>query len=87
MCINKHKHKFMNKYIYIYIYMRIRINIIHTFLYLVIGLTNEHGQYFEETVHIAMSTRFYVWIKYMVLIPLCLLYIPLLMMRKKPKMI
>lgn len=52
---------------------------------LVIGLTNEHGQYFEDTVPIELGTRFYVWIKYLLLLPAALMYIPLLLMRTKPK--
>ena len=55
-----------------------------TFL-LVIGMTNEHGQYFEDTVPVTLSTRFYVWIKFMVLVPAILLYGPLLLMKRKIK--
>jgi hypothetical protein len=50
-------------------------------MHLVIGMVNEHGQYFEDSVHISVSTRFYIWMKYLVLIPLFLLTLPLLMMR------
>lgn len=52
---------------------------------LVIGMTNEHGQYFEDTVPVSLSTRFYVWVKFMVLVPALLLYVPLLMMKRKTK--
>jgi hypothetical protein len=52
---------------------------------LVIGMTNEHGQYYEDTVPVSLSTRFYVWIKFMILVPAALLYGPLLMMKKKTK--
>jgi hypothetical protein len=48
-------------------------------------MTNEHGQYFEDTVYVSMSTRFYVWLKYMLWVPAVLLYVPLLMLRKKTK--
>lgn len=50
-------------------------------MHLVIGMVNEHGQYFEDSVHISVSTRFYIWMKYLVLLPLFLLTLPLLMMR------
>ena len=52
---------------------------------LVIGMINDHGQYFEDTVYVSMSTRFYVWLKYMLFVPAALLYVPLLMMRRKAK--
>jgi hypothetical protein len=52
-------------------------------LTLVIGMTNEHGQYFEETLPLAVSTGYYVWIKYLILTPLALLAIPLHILRFK----
>ena len=39
---------------------------------LVVGMINEHGQYFEDVVSVSVSTRFYVWLKYMLLAPSCL---------------
>ena len=50
-------------------------------MHLVIGMLNEHGQYFEDSVNVSVSTRFYIWMKYLILFPLFLLTIPLLMMR------
>ena len=52
---------------------------------MVIGLTNEHGQYFEDTVPVELGTRFYVWIKYLLILPAALMYIPLFVMRATPK--
>jgi hypothetical protein len=49
---------------------------------LVIGMTTEHGLYYEDTVWISVGTRFYVWMKYLPLLPTILLCIPLLLMRK-----
>ena len=48
---------------------------------LVIGMTNEHGQYFEDAVYVSLSTRFYVWLKYLITAPVIGLCIPLLLMR------
>ena len=50
---------------------------------LVVGMINEHGQHFEDVVSVSVSTRFYVWLKYMLLGPLLLLSLPLLMARKR----
>lgn len=50
---------------------------------LVIGMTNEHGQYFEDSVYVAISTRFYVWIKYLVAAPVAILCLPLLLMQSR----
>jgi hypothetical protein len=50
---------------------------------LVLGMTNEHGQYYEDVVAVSVNTRFYVWFKYMVAGPLILLSIPLLLVRRK----
>ena len=49
----------------------------------VISMTNDHGLYFEDTVHISVSTRFYVWVKYVILIPIILFSSPLLVVRSK----
>lgn len=49
---------------------------------LVLGMTNEHGQYFEDVIAVSVNTRFYVWFKYMIVGPLVLLSIPLLLVRK-----
>lgn len=38
-------------------------------LTLLIAVTTEHGLYSEDSVSIAISTRFYVWLKYFVLLP------------------
>ena len=50
-------------------------------IHLVIGMANEYGQYFEDSVHISINTRFFIWMKYLVLIPLVLVTIPLVLMR------
>ena len=48
---------------------------------LVISMINEHGQYYEETVAISVGTRFYIWFKYLILIPVLLVSLPILMIR------
>jgi hypothetical protein len=45
---------------------------------LVVGMTTDHAEYFEETLVVEVSTKFYIWLKYLVLIPLALLVAPLL---------
>lgn len=30
----------------------------------VISMIDDHGQYFEDTLYISLSTKFYVWLKY-----------------------
>lgn len=50
---------------------------------LVVGMYTDHGMYFEDHVDVAISTRFYVWVKYLALFPLGLLCVPLLLMRGK----
>ncbi len=44
---------------------------------LVIGMVNEHNQYYEETLPLAVSTGYYVWIKYLILTPLALFFLPI----------
>lgn len=46
---------------------------------LVISMTTEHGQYFYDTITVAVSTRFYVWLKYMVVSPVVIFCMPLLL--------
>jgi hypothetical protein len=50
---------------------------------LIIGMMNEHGQYYEDVIYVSLSTRFYVWIKYFVLAPVLVFAAPLLLIRKK----
>ena len=50
---------------------------------LVLSMTNEHGQHFEDVVAVSLSTRFYIWFKYMLLAPVLMISVPLLMMRKE----
>ena len=50
---------------------------------LVLGLYTDHGLYFEDHVDVAISTRFYVWMKYLALFPLIVLCVPLLLLRSK----
>jgi hypothetical protein len=50
---------------------------------LVLGMTNEHGQYYEDAVAVSLNTRFYVWFKYMIMGPLVVLSLPLLLARKR----
>jgi hypothetical protein len=52
---------------------------------LVVGMTTDHAQYFEETLMLEVSTKFYIWIKYLVLIPLALLIAPLLFIKPQQK--
>ncbi len=52
---------------------------------LVVGLTNEHGLYFEDSLPVAVGTRFYVWMKYLVAAPVAILCIPLFLFRQKKK--
>lgn len=49
---------------------------------LIIGMTNEHGQYFEDSASVSISTRFYIWIKYLLIAPFLLLTIPILLSSK-----
>ena len=44
----------------------------------VVSMLDEHGQYFEDTVYISLSTKFYVWLKYMILSPVVVLCVPLI---------
>jgi hypothetical protein len=48
---------------------------------LMLGMTNEHGQYFEDSVTISLCTQFYVWIKYIVCAPILIFSISLLFMK------
>lgn len=48
---------------------------------LIIGMTNEHGQYFEDSVTISLCTQFYVWIKYIVCAPVLIFSLGLLFMK------
>ena len=48
---------------------------------LVIRLVDEHGIYHEDSVYVNMNTRFYIWIKYMLVLPVLLLCVPLLLMK------
>jgi hypothetical protein len=50
---------------------------------LVLGMTNEHAQYFEDAVYISLSRGFYVWIKYLISAPIMLLVGALFLMRGK----
>jgi hypothetical protein len=52
---------------------------------LVVSLKTEHGLYFEDSFTISCGTKFYMWIKYLVLIPLALVILPLLLMKNKNK--
>ena len=49
---------------------------------LVISMTTEHGLYYEDTMPLAISTKFWIWIKYLVVTPIVLLCIPLLFFKK-----
>lgn len=40
---------------------------------LVLSMSSDRGEYFEDTVHVALSTRFYMWIKYLIVTPLVVL--------------
>lgn len=46
---------------------------------LVVSMIDEHGLYFEDTVFVSLSTKFYVWLKYMVVAPIVILCTPLLL--------
>ena len=48
---------------------------------LVLGMTNEHGQYFEDAVHVSLCSRFYVWIKYVIIIPIMIFSVSLFFMK------
>jgi hypothetical protein len=50
---------------------------------LVLGMTNEHGQYFEDAVYISLCRGFYVWIKYLISAPIMLMVGALFLMRGK----
>jgi hypothetical protein len=49
---------------------------------LVIGMINEHGQYYEDTAHVAVGTKFYVWLKYLILGPLLIIALPFFLTRR-----
>lgn len=78
---------------------------------LVVSMTTENGQYFEDTavvrfathynvdaasslfvlflwnVHqVSLNTRFYVWIKYMLLLPVLVMCLPLLLLKKSSRL-
>lgn len=55
----------------------IPVNPPETTLY-VVSMTDEHGLYYEDTVYVSLSTKFYVWLKYMVITPIVILCTPLL---------
>jgi len=40
---------------------------------LVLSMSSDHGEYFEDTVHVALSTKFYIWLKYLLVTPLVIL--------------
>ncbi len=50
---------------------------------LVASLTTEHGQYFEDFIVISINTKFYVWLKYLVVIPVMLISVPLFLIDVK----
>jgi hypothetical protein len=45
---------------------------------LVFTMINEHGQSFEDFVYISNNTKFYIWLKYMVISPVIVLCLPLI---------
>jgi len=49
---------------------------------LVLSMTTEHGQYYEDIVTVSLNTRFFVWIKYLIIAPVLLVTLQLLGMRK-----
>lgn len=49
----------------------------------VIGMTTEHGIYYEDVITVAINTRFYIWFKYLILIPVLLLCLPLILLKKQ----
>ena len=49
---------------------------------LVISMINEHGQHYEDSVPVSISTRFYIWFKYLLVTPVIMMAIPLLSLRK-----
>lgn len=50
---------------------------------LYITLTTEHGEVFEDSMYLEISTRFYVWLKYFILVPVAAFVVPLLLSRKQ----
>jgi hypothetical protein len=50
---------------------------------LMLSMVTEHGQYFEDVIPVSISTRFYVWIKYLLFTPVAILCLPLLFMRRE----
>ena len=49
---------------------------------LVLLMTNDHGQHYEDACRVAVSTRFYVWFKYLLVGPVLLVVAPLLLLQK-----
>jgi hypothetical protein len=46
---------------------------------LVFSMVSNRGLYYEDTVHIKISSRFYVWIKYMVISPFIIFCLPIIL--------
>jgi len=52
---------------------------------LVISMTTGYGLYYEDIIWVSISRRFYIWIKYLPTIPLIVLCLPLLLMRRQKR--
>lgn len=50
---------------------------------LVLSMSSDHGEYFEDTVHVALSTKFYIWLKYLLITPLVILCFTILSRYRK----
>lgn len=45
----------------------------------VLSMTTEHGLYYEDAFNVQISSKFYVWIKYMVVSPIVVFCLPLIL--------
>jgi hypothetical protein len=51
----------------------------------VLSMITEHGLYYEDSFNVQISSKFYVWIKYMVLSPVIVFCTPLILRTLKTK--
>jgi len=51
----------------------------------VLSMITEHGMYYEDSFNVRISSKFYIWIKYMVVSPMLVFCLPLLMRSFKLK--
>lgn len=50
---------------------------------LLLRMENAHFQHYDDSVHVSISSRFYIWIKYMVVAPVAIFCVPLMLRYSK----